>query len=72
MDWKLALATGSHLCTKLRAPLVILRFRVAGSNGEVACHSAELTVAEFEVCLDEGPRDCQARCLTDLDESLPP
>ena len=41
------------LSAKVKAPVVVLRFRVAGADGEIACHSAELTVAEFEVNANE-------------------
>jgi hypothetical protein len=57
MDWKLSLATGSHLSAKVNAPVVVLRFRVAGANGEIACHSVELTVAEFEVTANVCARE---------------
>mmetsp|Transcript_71679 Transcript_71679/g.105043 ORF Transcript_71679/g.105043 Transcript_71679/m.105043 type:complete len:209 (-) Transcript_71679:164-790(-) len=48
MDWKLSVATESCECSKMKAPVVVLRFRVADASGQAEAHSVELTVSEFE------------------------
>jgi len=35
MDWKLSVATESCECSKMKAPVVVLRFRVADASGQV-------------------------------------
>eukprot|EP00288_Rhodomonas_lens_P009945 CAMPEP_0177727708 /NCGR_PEP_ID=MMETSP0484_2-20121128/20470_1 /TAXON_ID=354590 /ORGANISM="Rhodomonas lens, Strain RHODO" /LENGTH=208 /DNA_ID=CAMNT_0019240389 /DNA_START=134 /DNA_END=760 /DNA_ORIENTATION=- len=52
-DWKVSLASESSECEKLNAPSITVQFKIALPSGQVATHSAELSLREFEDFADK-------------------
>jgi len=47
-QWRLGVAISSSACKALSSPYVAVTFSVRDSNGEVTCHSAEMSFSEFQ------------------------
>lgn len=53
MKWKLGVAMSSSSCRSLSAPYVTMVLSVADASGLVRDHSFELSVAEFQVPMED-------------------
>jgi hypothetical protein len=54
LDWKLGVALKSNKCSALNAAFVTVFLKTANANGELASHSFEMTIPEFQVRLVGG------------------